>query len=38
MARGGLHGEVTVKRANGTYVTLVGLRGTLVNALLGRYG
>ncbi|MGT2463931.1 DUF5666 domain-containing protein [Sinomonas atrocyanea] len=29
MARGGLHGEVTVKRADGTYVTLVGQRGTV---------
>lgn len=32
MARGGLHGEVTVKRANGTYVTLVGQRGTVTEA------
>ena len=29
MARGGLHGEATVKRADGTYVTLVGQRGTV---------
>jgi hypothetical protein len=32
MARGGLHGEVTVKRADGTYVTLVGQRGTVTEA------
>lgn len=29
LARGGLHGEVTAKRPNGTYVTLVGQRGTV---------
>ncbi|MDQ0259795.1 hypothetical protein [Sinomonas atrocyanea] len=32
MARGGLHGEVTVKRADGTFVTLVGQRGTVTEA------
>jgi hypothetical protein len=32
MARGGLHGEVTVKRADGTYVTFVGQRGTVTEA------
>ena len=32
LLRGGLHGEVTVKKGDGTYATIVGQRGTVTEA------